>query len=137
VKESFIIDRKNQSAKTVFNNVVNAIRSLSHEGVLVIELSFKKVTRSYQQNRYFHKLVGLIAEKQGEDLERVKRQIKHKIGLIEKDMVNGELITIIKSTADLSVEEFSQLIEQTITVCQYLEIQYPIPAHYGFDKVAA
>lgn len=136
MNESFVIDRKNPGAKVIFNNVINAIRSLSQEGVLVVELSFKKLTRSHQQNRYFHKLVGLIAEYQGENPERVKRQIKHSIGLIEKDMINGELITMIKSTADLTVDEFSQLIEQTISVCQYLDIQYPIPSHYGFDKVA-
>ena len=130
--EQFVFNVKDANIKSVFNNLVTTLRARVKHGSIVVTLSDKKVTRSSQQNRYFHKLVGLIAEQQGNDAERVKREIKHKIGLIEKQLINGELITIIKSTADLRVDEFSKLIEETISVCVFLEISYPTPDYYGF-----
>ena len=130
--EQFVFNVKDANIKSVFNNLVTTLRARVKHGSIVVTLSDKKVTRSSQQNRYFHKLVGLIAEQQGNDAERVKREIKHKIGLIEKQLINGELITIIKSTADLKVDEFSKLIEATIGVCVFLEISYPTPDYYGF-----
>lgn len=131
--EQFVFNVKDANIKSVFNNLVTTLRARVKHGSVVVTLSDKKVTRSNQQNRYFHKLVGLIAEQQGNDAERVKREIKHKLGLVEKQMINSELITIIKSTADLKVDEFSKLIEATISVCVFLEISYPTPDFYGFE----
>lgn len=136
-KETFVLDIKNQSLLQVFNSMVALMRQMVKQGVVVVDFGYKKLTRSNQQNRYFHKLVGLVAEHQGEDAEKVKRQIKHSIGLIEKELINGELITIIKSTADLTVDDFSKLIEETIKICVYLEIDYPVPETYGYTRVAA
>ena len=130
--EQFVFNVKDANVKNVFNNLVTTLKTKIKHGSIVVTLSDKKITRSNQQNRYFHKLVDLIAEQQGNDAERVKREIKHKIGLIEKQLINGELITIIKSTADLRVDEFSKLIEETISVCVFLEISYPTPDYYGF-----
>jgi len=130
--EQFVLNVEDLNIKSVFNNLVATLRTRVKSNSIVVTLSDKKVTRSGQQNRYFHKLVGLIAEHQGNDAERVKREIKHKIGLVEKQIINSELITIIKSTADLKVDEFSKLIEATISVCVFLEISYPTPDHYGF-----
>ena len=130
--EQFVLNIEDLKIKGVFNNLVATLRTRVKSNSIVVTLSDKKVTRSGQQNRYFHKLVGLIAEHQGNDPERVKREIKHKIGLVEKQIINSELITIIKSTADLKVDEFSKLIEATISVCVFLEISYPTPDYYGF-----
>ena len=130
--EQFVLSIKDANIKSVFDNLVATLRARVKSSSIVVTLSDKKLTRSNQQNRYFHKLVGLIAEQQGNDAERVKREIKHKIGLIERQMINSELITIIKSTADLKVDEFSALIEATISVCVFLEISYPTPDYYGF-----
>jgi hypothetical protein len=140
VKQLFILDLKSNCIKQVFDNLVTALREQIKKGVLAVEVSDKKITRSHNQNRYFHKLVLLIAEQQAggkataKECERVKREIKHRIGLIEKEMLNGELITSIRSTADLSVDEFSNLIEQTISVCAFLEIKYPVPEFFGYDS---
>ena len=129
--EQFILNT-GEPSDIVFKNLVTTIRERDSSGTTVVTVSDKKITRSTQQNRYFHKLVSLIAEQQGSDAEKVKREIKHKIGLVEKQLINGELITIIKSTADLKVDEFSKLIEATIGVCVFLGISYPTPDYYGF-----
>lgn len=131
----YLIDKSNPNVKAVFDNMTHELRAMAKSKPVVVKLSANKPKRSIQQNAYFHKLIQIIAEYQGEDLESVKRQIKHRIGLIEKHMVNGELITEIKSTASLSVDDFSKLIEQTITVCEYLNLEYPKPDAFGFDKV--
>ena len=130
----YVVDLKNPNVKQVVDNMINDLRRESKKGPLTVTISDKKSKRSVQQNAYAHKLIGLIAEHQGESLESVKRQIKHRIGLIEKRMINGELITEIRSTADLNKDEFSKLIEQVITVCEYLGIDYPTPERYGFEE---
>lgn len=128
------VSKNNQNTKQIIDNALNEVREIYKSGkTVVIDVKDGKLSRSNQANSYAHKLIGLIAEHQGESLESIKKQIKHRIGLIEKEMINGELITAIRSTADLNKEEFSKFIEQIISVCQYLEIKYPIPDEYGFN----
>lgn len=131
--QTFTLRKNDPHCGDVFNNLVLALRGKVKSGVVSVTLSDKKQSRSSQQNRYFHQLVGLVAKEQGECPQRLKKQIKHKLGLIEKDFINGELITQIRSTADLNKEEFSRLIEQVISVCVYLQISYPQPSYFGFD----
>lgn len=132
---NYLIDKTNPQVKQVVDNMLDELRRMVKDKPVTVNLSHATSTRSIQQNAYLHKLLGLIADYQGESLESVKRQIKHRIGLIEKHMINGELITEIRSTADLNKDEFSKLIEQVITVCEYLGIDYPVPDSFGFDKV--
>lgn len=128
------VNKSTQNSKQIIDNALNEVREIYKSGkTVVIDVKEGKIARSNQANAYAHKLIGLIAEHQGESLESIKKQIKHRIGLIEKEMINGELITAIRSTADLNKEEFSQFIEQIIAVCQYLEIKYPVPDEYGFN----
>jgi len=131
--EKFIINRKHESARDVYQNAIRTISMRSKSESIVVTIQDERKSRSSQQNAYVHKLIGLIADKQGEDIESVKRQIKYRIGLIEQTIINGDLITEITSTASLDKAQFSAFIEEVIKVCEFLGITYPVPSFYGFD----
>lgn len=75
----------------------------------VVELT-EKTLRSYNQNSYLHLLIGTIAMETGVSLEYAKREYFKKLVnreifiRKEHDRFSGE-IEIIRSSADLSVEE--------------------------------
>lgn len=75
----------------------------------VVEL-IEKTLRSYNQNSYLHLLIGTIAMETGVSLEYAKREYFKKLVnreifiRKEHDRFSGE-IEIIRSSADLSVEE--------------------------------
>jgi hypothetical protein len=82
----------------------------------VVELT-EKTLRSYNQNSYLHLLIGTIAMETGVSLEYAKREYFKKLVnreifiRKEHDRFSGE-IEIIRSSADLSVEEMRVSIDR-------------------------
>ena len=82
----------------------------------VVELT-EKTLRSYNQNSYLHLLIGTIAMETGVSLEYAKREYFKKLVnreifiRKEHDRFSGE-IEIIRSSADLSVEEMRVCIDR-------------------------
>ena len=94
---------------------VNRANALLQKGVIV-ELT-EKTFRSPNQNRYLHLLIGIIAMETGVGLEYAKREYFKK--LVNKDLFirkeqdrfSGE-IEVIRSSADLTIEEMSMAIDR-------------------------
>ena len=82
----------------------------------VIELT-EKTLRSHNQNSYLHLIIGVIAMETGVSLEYAKREYFKKLvnrDLFirkEQDRFSGE-IEVIRSSADLTIEEMSIAIDR-------------------------
>lgn len=100
-----------------------------------VEIVIKKAekSRTSQQNKYFHGLLGLLANHAGYEPERLKIEIKHQLGLIEKVLINGEVITSIKSTAQLNTEDFGKLINTVQSLLDQMGVTYPLPSEQGYN----
>lgn len=74
-----------------------------------------KPKRSLAQNRLFHAWIGEWAKIRGENPERLKILIKDHLGMYQYEThpKTGETIAAMRSTSDLTVEEFTGLIHQT------------------------
>jgi hypothetical protein len=80
-----------------------------------IKIEEYKPKRSLAQNRLWHSWISEWAKIRGDNPEHLKVLIKHHLGMYEyiTNPKTGEVIPAMKSTAGLSVEDFSDLILQT------------------------
>ena len=107
-----LYDLKNPLDRERFKRRCNAL----FKKQCVVELS-EKVKRSSQQNRYLHLLLGYLAMETGNSLDYAKevfykRSANREIFVREKD---DELIgrtEYLRSSADLTTEEFSVSIDR-------------------------
>lgn len=107
-----LYDLKNPLDRERFKRRCNAL----FKKQCVVELS-EKVKRSSQQNRYLHLLLGYLAMETGNSLDYAKevfykRSANREIFVREKD---DELIgrtEYLRSSADLTTEEFSMSIDR-------------------------
>ena len=84
-------------------------------------------TRTKQQNRYYWGIVlSLIAEHMGERPEDLHEILKSKY-LRRKRVWRGGEITILRSTADLTSDEFGEYIDQCIQEGSELGVVIPMP----------
>lgn len=97
----------------------------------IVELTDKS-RRSLNQNSYLHAILGVLALETGNSLEVVKREIyKKRINpdlyvRIKADPVLGEVETI-RSSRDLTKEEFSLSLERYKQFCSENGIYIPEP----------
>ena len=120
--------------KQIVDSAINEARERFKAGEDV-EIVIKKAdkNRTSQQNKYFHGLVGILAKHAGYEPDRLKVEIKYQIGLIEKVLINGEVITSIKSTAQLNTEDFGKLIDTVQNLLDQMGVTYPLPNEQGYD----
>lgn len=77
-----------------------------------IDITKKQVKRTLNQNSYFHACCGLLAQYSGYTIEEIKKIIKDQLEFMKYTKNNHEFY---RSSADLNKEEFSDLIEFTIS----------------------
>lgn len=97
--------------------VFNAL-GLTKDDDLSVEIKRWRQSRSLGQNAIWHKLLSMIADKTGNDLETVKEYIKESFGI--KIEFNGMLVNKPSHLYDKS--EWSQIMEPTIA----LAIEYGV-----------
>ncbi len=130
----YVLSKKNPQVKQVFESLIEELRAIvSCNKDAVVNVSIAKQSKSRKAEKYFHKLVGLIADETGVSAKLMKIEIKCRIGLIEKITVNNVEITTVLSTSDLTSADYSLLISETIKVCQLMNISYPVPEYYGYS----
>lgn len=104
-------------------------------GAEVVVKKYRK-NKSDQQRKYAHMCIGIIAKEVGERPEHLKIRIKHSIGLIEEIYSNGKVITVERSTEDLSRDEYGMFINTIKTLSMNLNIVLPEPNWYGMECAA-
>lgn len=114
----------------VKSNCIREIQTLPL-GKFYVGISEKK--RSNCQNRLWHKWVTIMANEKGYSQEDMKHLLKlHIIGTT--DFINqktGEVVERVKSSSELSVSEFTELMDGTFLLATQEGIQLPTPDYYG------
>jgi len=88
------------------------LRSLNFEKPQRVTIDDKKETRSVQQNRRLHKIIGMCATESGYTIEEMKFTFKAE--LLEPEAwvdYKGRKTPIFKSTATMSVSELNEFME--------------------------
>ena len=105
---------------------------------LVITIEQMKPRKTTQQRAYAHVVIDAIAEYVGTTPDRLKRDIKIRIGLIETEVVAGKVYTFVTSTEDLDKQQYSIFIEEVLAVAESLSSSdssfiVPRPGYFGFN----
>jgi len=79
---------------------------------MIVTVKEYKVTRSGQQNRRLHKLIGMCAKEAGYTIEEMKLSFKTELlEPIEILKIKGFRVPIYKSTAKMKVAELNEFME--------------------------
>jgi hypothetical protein len=133
MKQVFILSKDSPAVKTVFNNSSDYARELFRSGSVRITIEPHKKNRSLQQNAYFYKLVRILSDYTGYDVEDVKEYILEECKLTREAQTWRGTQTKVRSTTSLNVQEFSLIIETAITLCERNNLHYPKPDHFGYE----
>ncbi|MBO0358604.1 hypothetical protein J0X19_11660 [Hymenobacter sp. BT186] len=98
------------------------------------EVSIKRKGKTPAQRRYWHKCMDMMCEGTGYSLLELKTIIKRQVlGVKSFTTRRGELIEYDYSSEDLTVVEYTKLIEHTLTLADMAKIALPNPRDYGFQ----
>lgn len=133
MKETYVIDLENNSVKTVFNNMVAALRLMSKHGAVVVEFGVRNMQRTSQQNSYYWALIGLLSGHTGFQKEDMSEYIVLNMKLTRTSNVFGLQQEKARSTRTFNKEEMSMVIDEAIRLCVENSIDYPDATHYGYN----
>jgi len=130
----YFLNQDATNLKQITDTALQEARSIYKSGKTVqITIKEAKCSKTAQQRKYAHACLGVIAKDIGYDPQRLKIDIKHKLGLIEKVYTNGEIITVITSTEQLTKEQYGAFIDAILQLGQSLNIALPEPRMFGYE----
>ena len=132
-KEVFYLRLANEAQNPrVWNNCYLAAREMfkTHNGCM-ITLSPIKNSRTLQQNAYYWKLCGLLAEKTGYLKEDISEYAMIECKFTRESKTWKGIEHKPRSTTTLTVKEGVTAIDYVIKLCIDNEIEYPETSFYG------
>ena len=96
------------------------------DGVWEVVIRPYNKRRSNPQNDCFHGWVHIIADTLGMETSALKMALKVKCGLMEKHMASGEAVYVLRSSADLTKDEFAILLDHTQVLADSHGIKLPL-----------
>jgi hypothetical protein len=130
----YYLNQGANNLKQITDSAINEAREIYKAGKNVkLSVSENKQSKSTQQRKYAHACISVIAKDIGYDAQRLKIDIKHKLGLIEKVYTNGEVVTVITSTEQLTKEQYGAFIEAILQLGVSLNINLPEPRMFGYE----
>lgn len=115
------------------SNLVNYVRSVSIIKPLLVTFA-SKFKRTENQNKYWHTLVGIIAEYRGEHPRETKLLIKYEcLELRPIKTLRGEEYLVPVSTTQLDRQQFADLIDKTLAYAVSQGIIVPNEQYLGLD----
>ena len=103
------------------------------DGDIYADVTDKKPSKTLQQIRYIHLLIGFIAETTGYTKEQAKTVIKDHRGMYEDFKYKDKDIRRYESFANLKLQDAESLINYLLDLCENLEIKV-IPIETFFEQ---
>ena len=97
-----------------------------------VTIKDKPPRRSIRQNDFYWSILTYCSQK-GYTKNELNHPLKVRLGHFIEVKAAGRDITIIKSSAELTKEEFNGLLDAAQMLAANLEVKIPLPAHYGLD----
>jgi len=91
-------------------------------------------TRTNSQNSYYFNCLEIIAKDIGEDKNDLHDMIKLRVFGPQLITIKGETVSIPKRSSDLSVADFSKLLDAALMLASAYGIIIPSPATFGLEK---
>jgi len=86
-----------------------------------------KKNKSTQQRNYYHKLLDILSEYNGDTVEDLKTRICFYLGYTRQAQLKDRMIEERLSTEKMGVEQYSKMIEETQKTLMILELKFPSP----------
>jgi len=110
---------------------MDAIRYMPLYPVQQVKIGDYKRNRTLEQNSAFHAWCKSIADYNGDDFETIKYGLVHNVfGLsthITNQLHDGKIVQVeipyLRSTTDLTVEEFCRLQDATLALAHFLNVR--------------
>ncbi|MBD3768003.1 MAG: hypothetical protein IE928_08670 [Gammaproteobacteria bacterium] len=131
---NYLLSRKRpETAKQIVARAIDEAREQykQHDVEIVVKKADK--SRTGQQNKYFWALCGLIEQNTGTNKEDIKIRLMDACGFTRDIWSNGRPLTITLSTTVLNTQQFCTLIEATQSLCEALNMRYPLPVELGMQ----
>lgn len=129
-KTLYIIRPNNDVLARVINHLGNQRPDMEWE--VIIQPHKKNKTRS--QECYFHKLIDIICDFNGDKKKAMKRRIAWACDLREDFITDkGVELKVPMSTSGLTVGQYSAIIEAAQMICMDLGLRYPDPKDLGYE----
>ena len=121
----FRIDERGTTIWKDLNQIKKYIHDLE-SGKYMIKISSYVEDRSIDQNKYYWKLVEIIANEIGYEKQEMHEVLKYKFLQKTIQDANGNLVKGVKSTSSLNIREFSEYIDNIkFFIEQELSINLP------------
>lgn len=135
---NYLLSRKRpESTRLIVNTAIEEARDrFKREDVEIVVKKADK-SRTGQQNRYFWALCGLIEKDTGTDKEIIKLRLMDACTFVISAWSNGRAVVMPMSTTKLNTQDFGTLINATQSLCEALNIKYPLPAELGYSWTVA
>ncbi len=101
--------RMQVNSQGLWQNFLNVTCKIGDE--ISFYITNKKPRRSERQNRYYHLYLGLIGISSGYTIKQLKNWVKEYCLLESVDVIYGVKVKVVKSSADLTIPEFCQMLE--------------------------
>lgn len=99
------------------------------------EVSIKETGRTRRQEKYWHKLVNIVADFMGENRKKFREDLKYYfLGLKEVTSFTGEKYNRLVSTTEITKAEYSILIEKTLMLGAELGLTMPDASFFGLEE---
>jgi len=130
-----------QTTRIILRNEALRMRAIERLEILSLEpvlwemrISEHKSKRSLQQNARLHKLLGMMADFTGDDIESMKLEMKAKFlePLAQLNLPNGQTWVQFKSTAKMNFRELNAFMEKVEAFAAItLQVSLPPEGYYG------
>lgn len=89
-------------------------------------------TRTNQQNKYFHKIVSILAEEFGNTVDEMKCNLKIEFGYYHEgtNKKTGEMYIVYNETSKMNKKELSEFTEKIIDFAGSYGIEILTPEEY-------
>lgn len=115
-------------------NCIKYLQSVSLSKPLTVTISNKE-DKTRNQERYWHMLVGIIADHVGEKPKVMKMKLKLEwLPLESVKTLSGKEYLMPPSTRDLTKEEYSDLITRTLALGHELGLVMPPASFFGLEE---
>lgn len=114
--------------------LLNLIAELQSLPLGKFEVSIKETGRTRRQEKYLHKLIGIIAAHIGEDPEECKLRLKYEWLPLREITAKGETFLYPVSTTDITKEQYGMMITKCLVLGSNLGLTMPDAAFFGLEE---
>lgn len=113
--------------------LLNLIAELQTLPLGKYEVCVKETGRTRRQEKYLHKLIGIIASYMGEDAEDYKLKLKYEWLPLKEIQAKGQTYLYPVSTTEITKEQYGQMITNCLVLGGHLGLVMPDAAHFGLE----